>query len=59
VQISSLEKMLRNLPAEIIVSVPGKDSEMLEKTLSELVAHGYEHALPMTGLHRTHRLSAA
>ncbi|HCD83286.1 MAG TPA: chain-length determining protein [Agrobacterium sp.] len=59
VQISSLEKMLRNLPAEIIVSVPGKDSEMLEKTLSELVAHGYEHALPMTGLHRTDRLSAA
>ncbi|NTZ89540.1 polysaccharide biosynthesis protein UppB [Agrobacterium tumefaciens] len=59
VQISSLEKMLRNLPAEIIVSVPGKDGEMLEKTLGELVAQGYEQALPMTGMRKPGRLSAA
>ncbi|MBM7326141.1 polysaccharide biosynthesis protein UppB [Agrobacterium pusense] len=59
VQISSLEKMLRNLPAEIIVSVPGKDGEMLEKTLGELVAHGYEQALPMTGMRKPDHLSAA
>ncbi|PYG57609.1 polysaccharide biosynthesis protein UppB [Rhizobium sp. UGM030330-04] len=59
VQISSLEKMLRNLPAEIIVSVPGKDGEMLEKTLDELVAHGYEQALPMTGMRKPGHLSAA
>ncbi len=52
VQISSLEKMLRNLPAEIIISVPGKDSEMLEKTLGDLVAQGYEQALPMTGMRK-------
>ena len=52
VQISSLEKMLRNLPAEIIISVPGKDSEMLEKTLDDLVAQGYEQALPMTGMRK-------
>lgn len=59
VQISSLEKMLRNLPAEIIVSVPGKDGEMLEKTLGELVAQGYEQALPMTGMRKPGHLSAA
>lgn len=59
VQISSLEKMLRNLPAEIVVSVPGNDSELLEKTLGELVAHGYEQALPMTGMRKPDRLSAA
>lgn len=59
VQISSLEKMLRNLPAEIIVSVPGKDSELLEKTLGELVAQGYEQALPMTGMRKPDHLSAA
>ncbi len=59
VQISSLGKMLRNLPAEIIVSVPGKDSELLEKTLGELVAQGYEQALPMTGMRKPDRLSAA
>jgi len=59
VQISSLEKMLRNLPAEIIVSVPGKDSDMLEKTLGELVAQGYEQALPMTGMRKPGHLSAA
>ncbi|CVI55585.1 polysaccharide biosynthesis protein UppB [Agrobacterium leguminum] len=59
VQISSLGKMLRNLPAEIIVSVPGKDSELLEKTLGELVAEGYEQALPMTGMRKPDHLSAA
>lgn len=59
VQIASLEKMLRNLPAEIIVSVPGKDGEMLERTLGELVAQGYEQALPMTGMRKPDRLSAA
>ncbi|PZP45768.1 MAG: chain-length determining protein [Agrobacterium fabrum] len=59
VQISSLEKMLRNLPAEIIVSVPGKDGEMLERTLGELVAQGYEQALPMTGMRKPDHLSAA
>lgn len=59
VQISSLEKMLRNLPAEIIVSVPGNDGEMLEKTLSELVAQGYEQALPMKGMTKPGHLSAA
>ncbi|KJF74383.1 polysaccharide biosynthesis protein UppB [Agrobacterium arsenijevicii] len=59
VQISSLEKMLRNLPAEIIVSVPGNDGAMLEKTLGELVSHGYEQALPMTGMRKPDRLSAA
>jgi exopolysaccharide transport family protein len=59
VQISSLEKMLRNLPAEIVVSVPGNDGAMLEKTLSELVSHGYEQALPMTGMRKPDRLSAA
>ena len=59
VQISSLEKMLRNLPAEIIVSVPGKDGEMLEKTLGELVVQGYEQALPMTGMRKPGHLSAA
>lgn len=59
VQISSLGKMLRNLPAEIIVSVPGKDSELLEKTLGELVAEGYEQALPMTGMRKPDHQSAA
>ncbi len=59
VQIASLEKMLRNLPAEIIVSVPGKDGEMLEKTLGDLVAQGYEQALPMTGMRKPDHLSAA
>ena len=59
VQISSLEKMLRNLPAEIIVSVPGRDGEMLEKTLGELVVQGYEQALPMTGMRKPGHLSAA
>jgi exopolysaccharide transport family protein len=59
VQISSLEKMLRNLPAEIIVSVSGNDGAMLEKTLGELVAHGYGQALPMTGIRKPDRLSAA
>ncbi|MDH7800528.1 MULTISPECIES: polysaccharide biosynthesis protein UppB [unclassified Rhizobium] len=59
VQISSLEKMLRNLPAEIIVSVPGNDGAMLEKTLGELVSHGYGQALPMTGMRKPDRLSAA
>lgn len=59
VQISSLEKMLRNLPAEIIVSVPGNDGEMLEKTLGALVSHGYEQALPMTGMRKPDHLSAA
>ncbi|CVI58302.1 MULTISPECIES: polysaccharide biosynthesis protein UppB [Agrobacterium] len=59
VQISSLGKMLRNLPAEIIVSVPGKDSELLEKTLGELVAEGYEQALPLTGMRTPGHLSAA
>lgn len=59
VQISSLGKMLRNLPAEIIVSVPGKDSELLEKTLGELVVEGYEQALPMTGMRKPDHLSAA
>ncbi|MCZ4075706.1 polysaccharide biosynthesis protein UppB [Agrobacterium sp. LMR679] len=59
VQISSLGKMLRNLPAEIIVSVPGKDSELLEKTLGDLVAEGYEQALPMTGMRKPDHLSAA
>ncbi|MGV1955006.1 polysaccharide biosynthesis protein UppB [Agrobacterium sp. 22-214-1] len=59
VQISSLGKMLRNLAAEIIVSVPGKDSELLEKTLGELVAEGYEQALPMTGMRKPDHLSAA
>lgn len=59
VQISSLGKMLRNLPAEIIVSVPGEDSELLEKTLGELVAEGYGQALPMTGMRKPDRLSAA
>ncbi|WCK03078.1 polysaccharide biosynthesis protein UppB [Agrobacterium tumefaciens] len=59
VQIASLEKMLRNLPAEIIVSVPGRDGEMLEKTLDDLVAQGYEQALPMTGMRKPDHLSAA
>ncbi|MCZ7448596.1 polysaccharide biosynthesis protein UppB [Agrobacterium rhizogenes] len=59
VQIASLEKMLRNLPAEIIVSVPGQDGEMLEKTLDDLVAQGYEQALPMTGMRKPDHLSAA
>ncbi|MGV2110590.1 polysaccharide biosynthesis protein UppB [Agrobacterium salinitolerans] len=59
VQISSLGKMLRNLPAEIIVSVPGKDSELLEKTLGELVAEGYGQALPLTGMRKPDHLSAA
>lgn len=59
VQIASLEKMLRNLPAEIIVSVPGQDGEMLEKTLGDLVAQGYEQALPMTGMRKPDHLSAA
>ncbi|WP_332303442.1 polysaccharide biosynthesis protein UppB [Rhizobium sp. GR12] len=59
VQISSLEKMLRNLPAEIIVSVSGNDGALLEKTLGELVAHGYGQALPMTGIRKPDRLSAA
>lgn len=44
---------------EIVVSVPGNDSELLEKTLGELVAHGYEQALPMTGMRKPDRLSAA
>lgn len=59
VQIASLEKMLRNLPAEIIVSVPGRDGEMLEKTLDDLVAQGYEQVLPMTGMRKPDHLSAA
>jgi len=59
VQISSLGKMLRNLPAEIVVSVPGKDSDLLEQTLGELDAAGYEEALPMTGMRKPGNRSAA
>lgn len=32
---------------------------MLEKTLDDLVAQGYEQALPMTGMRKPDHLSAA
>lgn len=59
VQISNLDKILRNLPAEIVVSVSGKDSDVLEKTLGELTTRGYRQAMPMNGVRRPGNLSAA
>ncbi|MDS7596777.1 exopolysaccharide transport family protein [Agrobacterium tumefaciens] len=59
VQIQSLEKMLRRMPAEIVVSVPDTKDPVLEKTLGDLLAHGYEQALPMSGIRKPDHLSAA
>ncbi|MFK0383229.1 exopolysaccharide transport family protein [Agrobacterium sp. NPDC090273] len=59
VQIQSLEKMLRRMPAEIVVSVPDTKDVVLEKTLGDLLAHGYEQALPMSGMRKRDHLSAA
>lgn len=56
VQIARAGKILRNLSADIIVSVPDANEQVLEETFSELLAEGYADAIPMSGM-RAHKTS--